>query len=84
MFLFGLTTYTYLTKKGGLLAGTKREGHAKATLGDELKNGMVFAWGFLELATWFWVYLLLREERRQVAMKLMEQRKREEEIRLQR
>lgn len=75
LFLFLVTGYTYLFKKGGMFAG---QGLAyKPGVGEELKNGVMFTWGFLELSAWFWVFLTLRDERRQNAFQLMERRKAE-------
>ncbi|KAF2255258.1 hypothetical protein BU26DRAFT_153164 [Trematosphaeria pertusa] len=74
-FLFVVTGYTYTFKEGGMLSS---KGHAYAPgAGDHLKNSIVFTWGFLELAAWFWVFITLRDERRQRAMRLIEQRKAE-------
>jgi hypothetical protein len=53
LFLFGLTGYTYMFKKGGVLANAGSKYTTSA--GDNLKNSIVFTWGFLELAAWFWV-----------------------------
>lgn len=55
-FLFVVTGYTYTFKEGGMLSS---KGHAYAPgAGDHLKNSIVFTWGFLELAAWFWVRTL--------------------------
>lgn len=43
--------------------------------GSYLKNSVVFSWGFIELSMWFWIYVTLREERRERARKIVEQRK---------
>lgn len=51
LFYFAVLGYTYLFKPGGFLAG-KGEGRG---WGDELKNGVVFTWAFLEMLVWFWV-----------------------------
>lgn len=45
--------------------------------GSHLKNSVVFSWGFIELSMWFWIYVTLREERRERARKIIEQRKAE-------
>lgn len=45
--------------------------------GNNLNNGLIFTWGFLEMASWFWVYTTLREERREKARNLVESRKRD-------
>ncbi|KAF2262548.1 hypothetical protein CC78DRAFT_554521 [Lojkania enalia] len=74
-FLFLVTGYTYIFKEGGLFVERGREHRFGA--GNDLKNSIVFTWAFLELATWFWVFVTLRDERRQRAMRLIEQRKAE-------
>jgi hypothetical protein len=53
LFLFGITGYSYAFKEGGMMASSGRKYTKNA--GDHLKNSIVFAWGFLELAIWFWV-----------------------------
>jgi hypothetical protein len=65
LFLFVLTGYTYTFKEGGLSEG------------NTLNNSIMFTWGFLEMAAWFWVYVTLRDERRMKATKLIEKRKAE-------
>lgn len=53
VFLFALTGYAYTFKEDGMFG---RKGAAYVTnVGDDLKNSIVFTWGFLELAAWFWV-----------------------------
>ena len=53
MFLFGVTGYTYFFKPAGLEAA--RQTVYRRGPGDDLKNSLVFTWGFLELVVWFWV-----------------------------
>ncbi|KAF2474890.1 uncharacterized protein BDR25DRAFT_340567 [Lindgomyces ingoldianus] len=74
VFLFAVTGYTYIFKEGGAFA---ERGQHSFQSGDDLKNSIVFTWGFLELATWFWVFVTLRDERRQRAVRLIEKRKAE-------
>jgi hypothetical protein len=38
--------------------------------GEGLKNRLVFSWAFLEMVTWFWIFVTLREERREFAVKV--------------
>lgn len=45
--------------------------------GNTLNNSIVFTWGFLEMAAWFWVYVTLRDERREKVNKVVERRKAE-------
>ncbi|KAF2725575.1 hypothetical protein K431DRAFT_317556 [Polychaeton citri CBS 116435] len=76
-FLFVVTGYSYLFKEGGMLAtGAK----GKPGIGEPLQNSLVFSWGFFELAMWFWVFTSLRDERREVARRLFERRKAEEDM----
>jgi len=53
LFLFVLTAYIYLTKDDGILGRASVVGQAGA--GENLRNSMIFAWGFFEIAAWFWV-----------------------------
>jgi hypothetical protein len=59
--LFGVTGYTYMFKEGGML-GTKGRDYT-FNAGDDLKNSIVFTWGFLELALWFWVCWLMHRQK---------------------
>ena len=52
LFLFGLSGYVYLFKEDGIFGSPSK---LQAGVGDPLKNGLVFAWGFMETVTWFWV-----------------------------
>ncbi len=56
LFLFVVTGYVYLFKPGGLLGSATI---TKASIGEPLQNSLVFAWGFFELAAWFWVGVAL-------------------------
>lgn len=76
MFLFGLTGYTFLFKDGGVFGGARGIAYSKGP-GSYLRNSVVFSWGFIELSMWFWIYVTLREERRERATKLIEKRKAE-------
>jgi hypothetical protein len=62
LFLFGLTSYSYLSKpRYG--AGA----YAEPSPGDTLKNDLIFTWSFMEMGFWFLIYLSLREEQRRSA-----------------
>ena len=51
-----MTGYTYVFKSGGMgSAWVNKSGVHTAGVGDELKNSVVFTWGFLEVICWFWV-----------------------------
>lgn len=62
-------------KDGGMFA--PRGSEYMMSAGNTLNNSVVFSWGFLEMAAWFWVYTTLREERREKARALVEKRKAE-------
>jgi hypothetical protein len=47
--------------------------------GEGLKNRVFFTWAFVEMITWFWVFVTLREERRDVALRAQERRAAEED-----
>lgn len=51
-FLFVVTGYVYLFKENGVFGSGSA---AKASIGEPLQNSMVFSWGFMEIAVWFWV-----------------------------
>jgi len=53
LFLFILTGYTYAFKPGGIAASSGW--NYQKSVGDHLKNNLVFTFGFVEVVTWFWV-----------------------------
>ena len=58
LFFFAVTFYSYVFKPGGVvLAGREfGKGVMKGKAGwDDLKNSLVFTWGFVEMLVWFWV-----------------------------
>ncbi|KAF1836611.1 hypothetical protein BDW02DRAFT_493367 [Decorospora gaudefroyi] len=78
LFLFCLTAYAYVAKEGGMLAPRGSVDY-RMSAGAGLNNSLVFTWGFMEVAAWFWVYSALREERVAKANKEVERKKREED-----
>lgn len=59
LFFFAVTFYAYAFKPGGVVVlgtefGTKRAEGGRPGW-DDLKNSLVFSWGFLEMMAWFWV-----------------------------
>ncbi|CAG8973392.1 hypothetical protein HYALB_00000155 [Hymenoscyphus albidus] len=72
--LLGLTIYSYFFSSTSPL-------YASSTYtpgwGEGLKNRVFFTWAFLEVVTWFWVWVTLREERsewvRRIAMNRAEE-----------
>jgi hypothetical protein len=59
-----------------MFGGARGIGYS-ASPGSYLKNSVVFTWGFIELSMWFWIFVTLREERRERARKIIDQRKAE-------
>lgn len=41
---------------------------------------MLFTWAFVEMITWFWVFVTLREERQDLARRIAEKRAAEEDM----
>ncbi|KAL3455691.1 increased loss of mitochondrial DNA protein 1 [Aspergillus heterothallicus] len=39
---------------------------------DQLKNRVVFTYGFMEMMFWFWIFITLREERQAIARRFAE------------
>ncbi|PVH97175.1 hypothetical protein DM02DRAFT_658534 [Periconia macrospinosa] len=74
-FLFALTGYSYAFKPDGMFVSSGRK--YTVNKGDLLKNSVVFTFGFLELATWFWIFLALRDERRERRINLLKKREAE-------
>lgn len=54
-FLFALTGYAYLFKEGGLLGSAEGLVDSVGGPAENLQNSLVFSFGFLEIAVWFWV-----------------------------
>lgn len=52
-FFSGLSGYIYLFKDDGVFGSKSLLRRASA--GDNVRNSLVFAWAFVETATWFWV-----------------------------
>lgn len=52
----------------------------KSSWGEGLKNRVVFTWAFLEMITWFWVFVTLREERKEIAARQAERRAAERDM----
>ncbi|TKA22468.1 hypothetical protein B0A50_08011 [Salinomyces thailandicus] len=74
-FLFVVTGYVYLFKENGVFGSGSA---AKASIGEPLQNSMVFSWGFMEIAVWFWIFTNLREERGKLAQRKIDALKAEE------
>jgi Increased loss of mitochondrial DNA protein 1 len=78
LFLFGaIAFYSYtFSDSSPLYAQTTY--HA-SSWGEGLKNRVVFTWAFVEMIAWFWLFVTLREERRDIAIRIAERRAAEED-----
>jgi len=78
MLFGGLAFYSYAFSASSPLY----EGHSyyKSSWGEGLKNRVVFTWAFLEMITWFWVFVTLREERRELAVRQAKKRAAENDM----
>lgn len=72
MLFGGLAFYSYAFSSSSPLYN--EHVYYKSSWGEGLKNRVVFTWAFLEMITWFWVFLTLREERREMAVRQAERR----------
>lgn len=81
--LFLTTGYVYAFKPDGVFGSGVTVGYVPgvtASPADNLKNSLVFSAGFTEITLWFWAYLLLKDERRALAVKIAEKRRMEENM----
>ncbi|KAF4231613.1 hypothetical protein CNMCM8980_009625 [Aspergillus fumigatiaffinis] len=76
---FAVSFFIYQSKPDawGMGAGAARStggyGALEATSGlDQLKNRVVFTYGFMEMMFWLWIFITLREERQEIAARFVE------------
>jgi hypothetical protein len=76
--LFGaLGVYSYTFSDSSPIYAQKT--YQASSWGEGLKNRVVFTWAFVEMITWFWVFVTLREERRDIALRIAQRRAAEED-----
>ncbi|CAO1596553.1 hypothetical protein XANCAGTX0491_000392 [Xanthoria calcicola] len=75
-FFFALAGYAYAFKPEGPVRGVSRQGNPW----DNLHTSVVFTWSFLEMISWFWIFITLREERRDLAVRQAERKRAEENM----
>ncbi|KAL8914597.1 MAG: hypothetical protein Q9171_000778 [Xanthocarpia ochracea] len=75
-FFFALSGYAYAFKPEGPIRGVSQQ----ASPWDNLNTGVVFTWSFLEMISWFWIFITLREEREELAVRKAERKKAEENM----
>jgi len=68
-----------MSRLGKLGAGNIAGGYGGWTGLGALSNGLVFTWGFVEMVWWFWVFVTLRDERREMAARKRAERERKRE-----
>ena len=76
LFFFGVAGHAYLFQEGGVLGRAGGGRGSAAGPAHLLRNGLVFAWAFVEVVLWFWVYVNVREERRVALAKILAERER--------
>jgi hypothetical protein len=59
---------------------TSRSAYRASGWGEGLKNRVVFTWAFVEMMAWFWVFVTLREERQQLAIKIAKRKAAEDDM----
>ncbi|KAL2215635.1 increased loss of mitochondrial DNA protein 1 [Thermoascus aurantiacus ATCC 26904] len=62
---FAVSLFIYQSKPGAW--GVRTEGSSGL---DQLKNRVVFTYGFMEMTFWLWILITLREERQETAARL--------------
>ncbi|KAI9739814.1 MAG: hypothetical protein M1834_006535 [Cirrosporium novae-zelandiae] len=66
-FFFILAGWMLLSRPmEGSTITSSRGGYKNREFGGELKNNIVFTWAFVEMLIWFWTFITLRDERRQL------------------
>ncbi|KAM3065921.1 hypothetical protein ACMFMG_009854 [Clarireedia jacksonii] len=73
-----LSLYTWLFSSSSPMTAS-RSAYKASGWGEGLKNRVVFTWAFLEMVTWFWIFVTLREERREFAIKMARKKAVEED-----
>jgi hypothetical protein len=77
-YVFGPSSPLFASSRGSTTSRSMRYLHSAGdtAASDGLKNRLVFTFMFLEMATWFWIWITLREERAGVVERLRRQQAR--------
>jgi hypothetical protein len=78
LLFFIISGYSYAFSDKGPVYATKS--YNPSSWGEGLKNRVLFTWAFVEMITWFWVFVTLREERRDIAMRIAQRKAAEEDM----
>ncbi|KAE8452102.1 hypothetical protein EG329_001569 [Mollisiaceae sp. DMI_Dod_QoI] len=73
-----LAAYSYTFSDTSPLYASKS--YTPSSWGEGLKNRVLFTWAFVEMITWFWIFVTLREERRETAIRIQQRRAAEEDM----
>ncbi|KUJ22388.1 uncharacterized protein LY89DRAFT_704132 [Mollisia scopiformis] len=73
-----LAVYSYVFSDTSPLYSSKS--YSPSSWGEGLKNRVLFTWAFVEMITWFWIFVTLREERRETAVRKQQRRAAEEDM----
>ncbi|RKF64169.1 putative protein ilm1 [Erysiphe neolycopersici] len=74
---FILTFYAFMFSKSSPFYATTS--YIPSTWGEGLKNRIFFTWAFVEMIAWFWVYVTLREERKELLLRMQQKKAAEED-----
>ncbi|KAG4439522.1 hypothetical protein IFR05_005007 [Cadophora sp. M221] len=77
---FFITLYSFAFSDNSPLYTTSTSTYRPSSWGEGLKNRVLFTWAFVEMITWFWVFVTLREERREIALRVQQRRAAEEDM----
>lgn len=79
--LFAGTGYIYLTRSDDTTTSTLRSLKGNSNPLDLVKNSFVFTFMFMETLHWFWVFVAMKEDRREWMVREATAQLREEEER---
>jgi len=74
----GLAFYSYTFSDSSPIYSSQT--YSASSWGEGLKNRVLFTWAFVEMITWFWVFVTLREERRDIALRIAGKRAAEDDM----
>lgn len=74
--VFILAIYSFFFSSHSPLMASRA--YVPSAWGENLKNRMIFAFAFVEMFAWFWAFVKLRDERREMAIHIAEKRAAEE------
>ncbi|KAL5333766.1 increased loss of mitochondrial DNA protein 1 [Aspergillus crustosus] len=73
---FAVSFFIYQSKPDawGIKFTTPVAGHGSGEVSglNQLKNRVIFTYGFMEMMFWFWIFLTLREERQEISARFAE------------